>query len=172
MQLNNVTAQFKWVFAWITHTGVKIIIQHHRHAWLLHQQYTLTHLRRAFFQGVTQSRVVILYQRFGITYRSHLQGSRSPMKMGLICCPEMSVKNYHSKLCNIPREHTSHQHHGRSLKSRIVHLLLTCLPANMDVHAPYSLNLQFSVELCHVLENILTLNMFFFKSARNIDVFA
>jgi hypothetical protein len=32
-------------------------------------------------------------------------------------CPEMSVKDYHSTLHNIPEEHKSHQHHSRSLKS-------------------------------------------------------
>jgi hypothetical protein len=34
-------------------------------------------LRTALFWGVTQRRVVILYRRFGTTYQSHLQGSRS-----------------------------------------------------------------------------------------------
>jgi hypothetical protein len=35
-------------------------------------------MRTALFWGITQRRVVILYQHFGTTYRSHLQGSRSP----------------------------------------------------------------------------------------------
>jgi hypothetical protein len=34
-------------------------------------------------------------------------------------CPEMSVNNY-MKPCNYPEDHRVHQHHGRSLKSRIV----------------------------------------------------
>jgi hypothetical protein len=34
-------------------------------------------LRSALFLDITQSRVVILYRRFGRTHRSHLQGSRS-----------------------------------------------------------------------------------------------
>jgi hypothetical protein len=37
-------------------------------------------MRSALFWGITQSRVVILYQRFRTTYRSHLQGSRSPRR--------------------------------------------------------------------------------------------
>jgi hypothetical protein len=35
-------------------------------------------MRTAFFWGITQRRMVILYRLFGRTYRSHLQGSRSP----------------------------------------------------------------------------------------------
>jgi hypothetical protein len=73
--------------------------------------------------------VVILYRRFGTTYRSHLQKSESPriklsswtswpLRMGPICCPETSVKSYHSTLRNIPEEHRSHQHRGGSMKSR------------------------------------------------------
>jgi hypothetical protein len=34
-------------------------------------------MRSALFWYITQLRVVILYRRFGTTYRSHLQGSRS-----------------------------------------------------------------------------------------------
>ena len=34
----------------------------------------------ALFWGVTQRREVILYRRFGTTYRSHIQGSRSPWR--------------------------------------------------------------------------------------------
>jgi len=33
-------------------------------------------MRTAFFWAITQRVVVIPYRRFGITYRSHLQGSR------------------------------------------------------------------------------------------------
>jgi hypothetical protein len=71
--------------------------------------------------GITQRRVVFLYRRFGTTYRSHLQGQRSsrrvtkswtswPFKMGPIRCPETSVKDYHSKLRNIPEERRHFQH--------------------------------------------------------------
>jgi hypothetical protein len=35
-------------------------------------------LRYALFWDITKRWVVILYQRFGTTYRSHLQGSRIP----------------------------------------------------------------------------------------------
>ena len=59
-----------------------------------------------------QRREVILYRRFGTTYRFHLQGSRDSssltFKMGPIHCPETSVKDYHSTLRNIPEEQRSH----------------------------------------------------------------
>jgi hypothetical protein len=81
--------------------------------------------RSALFWDITQRRVAILYRRFGTTCRSHLQGSRSlglwaswPLKMGPICCLETSVKDYHWTLRNIREERRSHQHRGRSLKSR------------------------------------------------------
>jgi hypothetical protein len=38
----------------------------------------------ALVRGVTQRRVVILYRRLGTTYRSHLQGSRSPRRVGFL----------------------------------------------------------------------------------------
>jgi len=34
--------------------------------------------------------------------------------MGPIGCPEMSVRNYHYLLHNIPEERSSHLHHGGS----------------------------------------------------------
>jgi hypothetical protein len=37
-------------------------------------------LRSALFWNITQRRVVIIYRRFGTTYLSHLQGSRSPTR--------------------------------------------------------------------------------------------
>jgi hypothetical protein len=37
--------------------------------------------RSALFWGITQRRVVILYRRFGTTYQSHVQGSRSPRRV-------------------------------------------------------------------------------------------
>jgi hypothetical protein len=40
-------------------------------------------VRSALFWGITQRRVVIVYRRFGTTYRSHLQRSRSP-SLGLL----------------------------------------------------------------------------------------
>ena len=41
------------------------------------------------------------------------------LKMGQICRPETSVRNYHSALRNIPEESRSHLHRGGSPKSRI-----------------------------------------------------
>jgi hypothetical protein len=43
----------------------------------------------------------------------------SPLKMGLIGCPETSVRNYHYSLHNYPKEGSSKLLHGRNLKSRI-----------------------------------------------------
>ena len=54
--------------------------------------------------------MVILYRRFGTTYRSHLPRSR---------CPETSVRDNHSTLLNIPEERRSRQHRDVSLKSRV-----------------------------------------------------
>jgi hypothetical protein len=81
-------------------------------------------MRSALFWGVTQRRVVILYLRFGATYRSHLQGSRSPMKQSCftepILCPETSVKDYHSTLRNTPEEYRSQKYH-HSANRLVVH---------------------------------------------------
>jgi hypothetical protein len=66
-------------------------------------------MRSALFWGITQRRVVILYRRFGTTYRSNLEGSwtSGPYKMGQIRCPETSVKDYHSTLRYTSEERTS-----------------------------------------------------------------
>jgi hypothetical protein len=59
----------------------------------------------ALFWDITQRWVVIIYQRFGTTGRSQLQGLRSPRKkMWLIGSPETSVQKYHSMVRNIPEE--------------------------------------------------------------------
>ena len=42
-----------------------------------------------------------------------------PLKMGLTGCAETSVPNRQSMLRNIPEEHRSNLHRGRSLKSWI-----------------------------------------------------
>ena len=53
---------------------------------------------------------VISYWRFGTTYRSHPEGSRTrkndswPLKTEPICCPETSVRNYRYSLYNDPEE--------------------------------------------------------------------
>jgi hypothetical protein len=65
-------------------------------------------MRSAILCVTKQRRVVILYRRFGTTYRSYIQQTRSPgrevswtswpLKMGPIRCPETSTQNYHSTL--------------------------------------------------------------------------
>jgi hypothetical protein len=70
-------------------------------------------MRPAHILDITQRRVLILYRRFGTTYPSYLQGSRSPtsFKMGPKGYPETSIKDYHSTLPNIPE--TRRYHHYR-----------------------------------------------------------
>jgi hypothetical protein len=41
-------------------------------------------MRSARFWGITQRRVVILYRRFGTTYRSHIQGSRRARRVEIL----------------------------------------------------------------------------------------
>jgi hypothetical protein len=77
-------------------------------------------MRSSLFWDITQRRVVIFCRRFGTTYGSHIQGSRSPknvsiflrnswpLKMGPIRYAETSVKYYDSTLRNISEEHRSH----------------------------------------------------------------
>jgi hypothetical protein len=69
-------------------------------------------MRSVLFSGIMQRQVGILYQCFRTTYWSHLQGSRSPrrvaLQMGLICCPEMSEKDYHSSLHYTLEKRRSH----------------------------------------------------------------
>jgi hypothetical protein len=81
-------------------------------------------LRPAIFWAVMHRRVVILYRRFGTTFRSkdagQLHWTSWLLKMGPIRCPETSVKDYHSTLRNIAEESTSHQHGGGSLKPRFI----------------------------------------------------
>jgi hypothetical protein len=68
-----------------------------------------TQLTSALFWDIKQRRVVILYRRFGIIYRSHFQGSSTslPLIMGPICCPETLLQNYHSTLPNISEDRRS-----------------------------------------------------------------
>jgi hypothetical protein len=67
-----------------------------------HQQ--IVELRSALFWAIMRRRVVIVYRRFGTTYRSHFTGQESEY-------------NYHTTPRNIPEERRSHQHHGGSVKS-------------------------------------------------------
>jgi hypothetical protein len=65
------------------------------------------YMRYALLWDTTQRWVVVLCRRFGTTYRSYLQGSRSswtswPLKIVPIGCSETSIQNYHSTLRNIP----------------------------------------------------------------------
>jgi hypothetical protein len=64
--------------------------------------------RSVLFWDIMQHTVLILYQRF----RDNLL---VPSLQGLIGL-EMSVRNYHCTLRNIPEECISHPHCGRSLK--------------------------------------------------------
>jgi hypothetical protein len=71
-------------------------------------------MKPAPFWDITRRSVVIVYRRFGTTYRSHLHGSRVrvgkpntdswPLKIGPIRCPETSVNNYHTRPCNTPED--------------------------------------------------------------------
>jgi hypothetical protein len=78
----------------------------------------ITHgLRYAVFWNFTQCNLVLCCRRFRRTYLCHFQGTAWPLKMGRICCVEMSVTNYQSTLRNIPEERRSLLHRGGSLKS-------------------------------------------------------
>ena len=87
----------------------------------------IKHLRSALFWEIAQRILPINYQRFGTTYRSHLQVPRNPffrvrifclLKMGPRCFPETSVMNYNCTLRNIPQERRFHLQHRGSLKSK------------------------------------------------------
>jgi hypothetical protein len=107
-----------------------------RNAWQFNPSMRCTDfhvMRSPLFWDIMRRRMVIVYRRFGKTYRSHLQGVKCrigpiftgqqsdswPMKMGQIICPETSVNDYHSTLLNTPEERRSHQHRGGSLKSKL-----------------------------------------------------
>jgi len=66
-------------------------------------------MRSSLFWDVTQRRLVVSYQRFGTTYRSHLQGSSSqtPLKDGTNTLSR-NVGNYQPTLRNIPEERRCH----------------------------------------------------------------
>ena len=55
-----------------------------------------------------------------------------PLKMGLIDCPEMSVRNYHYSLRYNPEECSSHLLHVGSPKSRIVITCFASCTYNID----------------------------------------
>jgi hypothetical protein len=114
------------IFLYACITAVDLSISLYYRCWSFYK--LVLPLRSALLWDITQRRVVILYRRVGTTYRSHLKGSRSPffsswtswpLKMGPICCPETSIKDYRATLRNIPEELRS-QHRSGSLKSRTV----------------------------------------------------
>ena len=53
-----------------------------------------------------------------MTPETREDGNDWRLNIGLIGCPETSVRNYHSSLCNNPEEHTSYLLRGGNLKSR------------------------------------------------------
>ena len=91
-----------------------------RHLW-----FDLTQKIALLFWTITQLAVIILYWRFGTSYRSYLLRSRTqeaflnfwPHEMGPIRCPETSVRNYHYSLRNNSEERSSRILRGGSLKS-------------------------------------------------------
>jgi hypothetical protein len=50
--------------------------------------------------------------RLGTTYSSEIKRNSWSFKIGPICCPETSVKDYHSTLRNIAERFRTHQHCG------------------------------------------------------------
>ena len=59
------------------------------------------HVRYAFFQDITQHRVVIPYWRFGTNYRSHLQGSSNPKEQSMTKVNCHSLPFWHFAHCLI-----------------------------------------------------------------------
>jgi hypothetical protein len=64
-----VCSDFLWLFRRISETTN---YQHYP----LFQAFAAKLMRSALFRDITRRRVVIVYRRFGTTYRSHLHGSR------------------------------------------------------------------------------------------------
>jgi hypothetical protein len=59
-------------------------------------------MKSAIFWGITRRLVVIVYRRFGTTYRSHLHGQESGVRFS-----ETSVNNYHTTPRNTPEDRAS-----------------------------------------------------------------
>ena len=106
-------------------------------------------IRYELFWDIMCCRMVIPYWRFGTTYRSHLQESRSllsctssctswPLKMELICCPETPVRNYHSARRNISEERRSCAQRCGSLKSVTVCLCSTATTLFVGIYFRYN----------------------------------
>ena len=93
--------------------------------------------RSSLFWEVTQRGLVISYRRFEATCPSHLQGSSNQRSSSWTACPETSVTNYRSTLCNNPEERRNHLHCGGSMKSRTFERLQENLW--IVLRAPYTL---------------------------------
>ena len=88
-------------------------------------------LSSALFRDFTQRGKAFPYRRFGTTFPSHLQGSRSP-RLAPIGCPQTSVQNCLFTLRKITEKSRSRIHRSGSLKLDEVHFFIgtfevTCL---------------------------------------------
>jgi hypothetical protein len=92
------------------------------------------------FQQINCHPQGVLIKELQVLIASKQTNIQIPVKMGLIRCPETSVKNYHTMPRNNPEEHRSHQHRGRSLKSRVIPFPSLALP-------------PFSSDLFHLLSS-------------------
>jgi len=96
----------------------------------------LTHItakqRHVLFGDCTRPTVVVCYWRFGTTYRSCRQLSNClAFEDGTFRLFEMSIRNCHHRLRNIPEERASHLHSGGTLKScKADAALVTCDATN------------------------------------------
>jgi hypothetical protein len=79
---------------------IKLILYHARF-----QATAAKWLRTSLIWVITQRVAVISNRRFGTTYGPHPQDSA--LRMGLIGCPEASVRNHHYSLRNNPEERSS-----------------------------------------------------------------
>ena len=77
----------------------------------------------SFFRDITQqSRLLftdISGQLVSLIFKGHAVQSwtTGPLKMGPIGCPEVSVTNCQSAVCNVTEERGSESHHDGSMKS-------------------------------------------------------
>jgi hypothetical protein len=118
--------------------------------------------------ALTQCRLLVLYRRFGTTYQSHLQGSRSPrrkesrhssltswpLKMGAICCLETSVD---SKLYNTPEERRVH---AGPCVLPILHTNLQPNGNNIRTNGPSLGTLKQSSAFVYILSSIVHKSIF------------
>jgi len=81
---------------------------------LLKRLLSCKNLGSSLFWDVTQRSLLVSCRRFGKQYRSPAW----PLKMGLIDCPEASVRSYETTLLNVQEKQRSHLCCGESLQSR------------------------------------------------------